>query len=323
MTAVTADRPATWTPLRLGKVSAVVAVLVGLPAVAHSPAITTVFISALMFGVFGAIYDLMIGYGGLTNFGYAAFIAVGAYASGLADVNYGISPWLGLGIGGIACAIFGFLTGVVTLRLRGLYLGLMTWFIGESVRLTISNTPGVTRGMLGLSVDPFPSILGIDFSRGHLLPYYFLLVLLAAAILGAMFWLVRSKTGLAFKAIREDELATESLGLSATKYKLLNFTVASFFTGIMGSYYAHYLGILSPTPEEFGVQRTVEILTMAYVGGRGTLWGSVVAAFVLVGFQEYFRSLGAWRLVMFGILLILVMLFAQRGLAGFIRRRLW
>ena len=317
-----ADRFVTWTPLRLAKLFVVIAALIGIPPVANSPVITTVFISALMFGIFGAIYDLMIGYAGLTNFGYAAFIAVGAYASGLADVNYGISPWLGLAIGGVAGGIFGFLTGVVTLRLRGLYLGLMTWFIGESVRLTISNTPSVTRGMLGLTVDPFPNILGIDFSRGHLLAYYFLLVVLGGLILGAMFWLVQSKIGLAFKAIREDQLATESLGLSATRYKLLNFTVASLFTGVMGSFYAHYLGILSPTPEEFGVQRTVEVLTMAYVGGRGTLWGSLVAAFLLVGFQEYFRALGAWRLIMFGVLLIVVMLFAQRGLAGLIKR-LW
>ena len=322
MTAALAGKLAAWTPLRLLKLFIVLVCLIGLPAVIGNPVITTVFISALMFGTFGAIYDLMIGYGGLTNFGYAAFIAVGAYASGVADVNYGISPWLGLAIGGAMGAISGFLTGALTLRLRGLYLGLMTWFIGESIRSMISNATSVTRGMLGLSVDPFPNILGIDFSRGHLLSYYFLLVVLSAIIFGAMFWLVQSKIGLAFKAIREDQLASESLGVNATKYKLLNFTVASFFTGVMGSFYAHYLGILSPTPEEFGVQRTVEVLTMAYVGGRGTLWGSVVAAFLLIGVQEYFRSLGAWRLVLFGVLLILVMLFAQKGLAGVIKR-LW
>lgn len=310
------------TPLRFLKLALLAGLLLLVPPFADSPFITTVFISALMFGIFGAIYDLMIGYAGLTNFGYAGFIAIGAYGSALASFHFGISPWFGLLIGGVCGALLGFFTGVITLRLRGLYLALMTWFVGESVRFTISNTPEVTRGVLGLTVEPFPSLFGLDFARGNLLSYYYLLVVLGAAIIVAMLVLVRSKVGLAFKAIREDQLATESLGLNATKYKLLNFTVASFFTGVMGSYYAHYLGILSPSPEEFGVPRTVEVLTIAYVGGRGTLWGSLFAGFLLIGFQEYFRGLGPWRLVMFGALLIVVIIFAPRGLAG-LRKYLW
>jgi branched-chain amino acid transport system permease protein len=299
-----------------------IAVLVVGPPLADSPFITRVFISALMFGILGAIYDLMIGYAGLTNFGYAGFIAAGAYGSALASFHYGISPWFGLLIGGLCGGTMGFLTGVITLRLRGLYLGLTTWFVAEALRFSISNTPEYTRGMLGLTVEPFPSILGIDFSRGNLLSYYYLLMVLATLIFAAMYLLVRSKIGLAFKAIREDQLATESLGLNATKYKLLNFTVACFLTGVVGSFYAHYLGVLSPTPEEFGVPRTVEVLTVAYVGGRGTLWGSLVAGFLLIGFQEYFRELEAWRLVMFGVLLISVMIFAPKGLAG-LKKYFW
>jgi branched-chain amino acid transport system permease protein len=216
----------------------------------------------------------------------------------------------------------GFFTGLITLRLRGLYLGLTTWFVAEALRFTISNTPDYTRGVLGLAVDPFPSVLGIDFGRARLLNYYYLLIVLGALIMLAMHFLVRSKVGLAFRAIREDQLATESLGLNATKYKLINFTVACFLTGVLGSFYAHYLGILSPTPEEFGVPRTVEILTVCYVGGRGTLWGSLFAGFLLVGFQEYFRELEAWRLVMYGALLIAVMLFAPKGLAG-LKKYVW
>ena len=98
--------------------------------------------------------------------------------------------------------------------------------------------------------------------------------------------------------------------------------MACFLTGVLGSFYAHYLGILSPTPEEFGVPRTVEILTVCYVGGRGTLWGSLFAAFLLIGFQEYFRELEAWRLVMYGALLILIMLFAPKGLGG-LKKYVW
>jgi branched-chain amino acid transport system permease protein len=310
------------TPARALKVAVLVGLLILIPPLADHPYITTIFISALMFGIFGAIYDLMIGYAGLTNFGYAGFIAAGAYGSALASFHYGISPWFGLLIGGSCGALMGLLTGLITLRLRGLYLGLTTWFVAEALRFTIANTPDYTRGVLGLAVAPFPDMLGIDFSRGQLLSYYYLLMVLGAAILIAMQLLVRSKIGLAFKAIREDQLATESLGLNTTRYKLINFTVACFFTGVIGSFYAHYLGILSPTPEEFGVPRTVEILTIAYVGGRGTLWGSLFAAFLVVGFQEYFRELEAWRLVMFGALLIVVMIFAPKGLAG-LKKYVW
>jgi branched-chain amino acid transport system permease protein len=308
--------------MRVAKLAALFALLVFVPPAIDSPFITTVFISALMFGILGAIYDLMLGYAGLTNFGFAGFIAAGAYGSALASFHYGISPWFGLLIGGAAGGLLGFVTGVITLRLRGLYLGLTTWFVAEALRFTISNTPQYTRGVLGLAVDPFPELFGIDFSRGNLLAYYYLLVVLGVLIFAVMFALVNSKIGLAFKAIREYQLATESLGLNATKYKLINFTVACFLTGVVGSFYAHYLGILSPTPEEFGVPRTVEILTVAYVGGRGTLWGSLFAGFLLIGFQEYFRELEAWRLVMFGALLIGVMIVAPKGLAG-LRKYVW
>lgn len=316
-------RPAeSLTQARALKLAVPIALLVVTPAAADNPFITAVFISALMFGLLGAIYDLMIGYAGLINFGFAGFIAAGAYGSALASFHYGVSPWFGLLIGGICGGFMGFVTGVITLRLRGLYLGLTTWFVAEALRFTISNTPQYTRGVLGLSVEPFPDVLGIDFSRANILAYYYLLVVLAVLIFAAMGLLVRSKIGLAFKAIREDELATQSLALGTTKYKLLNFTAACFLTGVVGAFYAHYLGVLTPTPEEFGVPRTVEILTVAYVGGRGSLWGSLVAGFLLIGFQEYFRALGAWRLVFFGMLLIAVMIFAPKGLAG-LKKYVW
>lgn len=307
---------------RASKVAVLVGALVLAPQLVSNSLLLSILIAALMFGIFGAIYDLMVGYCGLTNFGYAGFIAVGSYSSALGASLMGISPWFGLLVGGVMCMVLGLVTGLIALRVKGLYLGLLTWFIGESVRLTIANTPEVTRGMLGLSVMPFPDLFGVDFSRSNLTAYYHAVLIIGAAIVSASWWLVNSKTGRAFKAIREDELATESLGLSATKYKLINFSVASFFTGVMGAFYAHYIGILSPSPTEFGVSRTIEILTVTYLGGRGTLFGPVLAGFLVVGVQEVFRDIGAWRLVLFGGLLIAVMLYFPRGLAT-LKKRLW
>ncbi|HMA13210.1 MAG: branched-chain amino acid ABC transporter permease [Bacteroidota bacterium] len=321
----TTKRPADFfysTPARVAKVAILVAILIFVPPLIDNPYITRIFISAVMLGVMAAIYDLMIGYAGLVNFGYAGFIAIGAYTSALGEFHYGINPWLGLVTGGLLSAFVGFLVGVITLRLRGLYVALMTFFVGEAIRFSLSNTPDFTRGMLGLSVAPYPDILGIDFGRANLYAYYYLLLVLTAVIMGFMWWLVKSRYGLAFEALREDQLATQSLGLNTTKYKLYNFTIASFLAGVMGAFYAHYLGILSPSPEEFGVYRTVEILSITYIGGRGTLWGSLFSGFLLIGFQEYFRALGPWRLVIFGALLVFVMLYARRGLAG-LKKYVW
>jgi len=305
------------------KVAMVLAFLVAVPWFwRDNRFITTIFISALMFGIWGVMYDLQIGYGGLINFGFAGFICAGAYGSALAAHHYEINPWYGLLIGAGVSGILGFLTGVVTLRLKGIFVGLATWFLAEVLRLTISNTPEYTRGMLGLAVKPLPDIFGLDYSRFELLPYYYLLLLMGIIIFTIAAFMVHSKIGLSFKAIREDQLATETLGLSATKYKLINFTTACFFTGLVGAFYAHYIGILTPDPTEFGVPRTVEVLTVAYVGGRGTLWGSILAAFLLIGFQEYFRELGAWRLVMYGALLISVMIYAPKGLSTF-KKYIW
>jgi branched-chain amino acid transport system permease protein len=305
------------------KLALVIAFLIGVPLIwKENRFISTVFISALMFGIWGVMYDLQIGYGGLINFGFAGFICAGAYGSALAAHHYEINPWFCLLIGGVISGVLGFLTGVVTLRLRGIFVGLATWFLAEVLRLTISNTPGYTRGMLGLAVKPLPDIVGLNYSRAELLPYYYLLLLMVIIIYAIASFMVHSKIGLSFKAIREDQLATETLGLSATKYKLINFTTACFFTGVIGAFYAHYIGILTPDATEFGVPRTVEVLTVAYVGGRGTLWGSIFAGFVLIGFQEYFRELGAWRLVMYGALLITVMIYAPKGLST-IRKYLW
>ncbi|QEX21251.1 branched-chain amino acid ABC transporter permease [Hypericibacter adhaerens] len=308
--------------MRAAKLAVLLGALVLAPLFVSDHFILSILIAALMFGVFGAIYDLMVGYCGLTNFGYAGFIAAGSYASALGASFMGVNPWVGLLVGGILCMALGFFTGLIALRVKGLYLGLLTWFVGETIRLTIANSTEITRGMLGLTVMPFPDLLGIDFSRANLHAYYYALLVIGTAIVLACWWLVNSNAGRAFKAIRDDELAAESLGLSATKYKLINFSIASFFTGIVGAFYAHYIGILSPSPTEFGVSRTIEVLTVTYLGGRGTLFGPIFSGFLIVGFQEALRGIGAWRLILFGALLISVMLFFPRGLAT-LKKWLW
>lgn len=136
------------------KIGLLVLLAIFLPPFFDDRYLTTIFISVVFFGILGAIYDLMVGYAGLNNFGFAGVLAIGAYSSALCQLNFGTSAWSGLLIGGGVAGAIGLLTGLITLRLRGLYLGLMTFFVGETIRLTISNLPQYTRGTLGLTVAP-------------------------------------------------------------------------------------------------------------------------------------------------------------------------
>lgn len=293
------------------------ALLVASPFALHSPYFTSIAISALMFGLLAAIYDLMIGFAGLSHFGLAGVLAVGAYASGLLTVYTDASPWAGLVLGMVAGAVLGFATGFLTLRVHGLHLAMMTLFSAEAIRLTIANLPDYTRGVLGLSVPPLTPFLGLSFERGgDGLAYYATLLVLGAAVMLILVLVLRSRLGLVFGAIREDQLAAQSAGIATGWYRVLNMTIACGLVGLIGAFYAHYVGILSPTPEEFGIQRTVEILTLTYLGGRRSLWGGLAAGILLIGLQEYFRDYGALRLVLCGVLLIVVMFFAPAGLAG-------
>jgi branched-chain amino acid transport system permease protein len=297
-------------------------VILGLTALAMVPGILggrylpTVFTSILLFFILGALFDFMLGYLRIVNFGIAGFLCAGAYGSALSVQYFHISPWTGLLVGGLASALIGLITGVLTLRLRGIYIGLTTLFVMETLRFTISNARDITRGASGLTVKGFPPLFDLTFSRGNPITYYYLLLAMVVVVYALLHAIVRSRIGLVFKAIRDDELGTSVLGVDVVRYKLFNFVVASFFVGVFGAFYAHYIGILVPTSEEFGIQRTVEILTIAYVGGRGTLWGSLLGALFLVGLQELLRDLQEWRLVIYGLSLIVIITLFPSGLAG-------
>lgn len=291
-------------------------VLIFVPPLASSNYVTAVFISILLFFILGALFDFMLGYLNIFNFGIGGFLALGGYTSALLTTHHGISPWFGLLIGGLATLVLGLFAGVITLRLRGIYVGLTTLFLAEFVLFALSNLRDYTRGAAGLQIATFPDLFGFSFYRGAPLNLYYLLLIISAVIFLVLHLLVRSRIGIVFKAIRDDQLGASVLGFNVVRYKLLNFAVASFFIGVIGAFYGNYIGILVPTTQEFGIARTVEILTIAYVGGRGTLWGSLLGAFTLIGIQEMSRAIQEWRLVLYGVFLILVLIVFPRGLAG-------
>ena len=292
------------------------AALILVPLISDSDYLTAVFVSILLFFILGAIFDFMLGFLNIFNFGIGGFMALGAYTSALLAYHYGVSQWLGLLAGGVATLILGLFAGVITLRLRGIYVGLTTLFLAEFVLFALSNMRDYTRGAAGLQVFQYPDTFGVSFNRNDPLSYYYLLLIISVLIYLLLHAIVRSRIGLVFKAIRDDQLGTSVLGFDVVRYKLFNFAVASFCIGVIGGFYGVYIGILVPTQQEFGISRTTEVLTMAYVGGRGTLWGSLLGAFALVGIQEVFRVVDEWRLVIYGAFLVLVLMVFPRGLAG-------
>jgi branched-chain amino acid transport system permease protein len=299
--------------------AALLALTAAIPALVGGRYIPSIFTSILLFFILGALFDFMLGYLSIVNFGIAGFLCAGAYASALSVKFLGISPWVGLLIGGVAALVLGVITGALTLRLRGIYVGLTTLFVMETLRFVISNSRDVTRGVSGLSVGIFPPIGDLTFQRSNPLAYYYVLLILVSITYACLHFIVYSKIGLVFRAIRDDDLGVSVLGLDIVRYKLLNFAVGSFFVGVFGAFYGNYIGILVPTPQEFGIERTVEILTIAYIGGRGTLWGSLLGAIALVGMQELLRDFNQWRLICYGSFLIVIILGFPGGLAGAVR----
>jgi branched-chain amino acid transport system permease protein len=278
-------------------------------------------VTGALWAAYAVAFDFTAGYIDIVNFGFAAFVGLGAYTSGLLAVDAGISPWIGMVCGALVAGFVGLLTGMLTLRLRGIYAAVMAWFVGLALMGLVRNLPDLTRGSLGLSVP-----LLLDTSDN--LPYYYIILGIMFLTLAVLMVVIRSRIGLAFRAIGQNLAAAKASGINPTRYLVINFTLSCAFAGLLGGFYAHYYGIL--TPDLLATSHTVEILAVAYIGGRGSLWGPAVIAFpllVITGLlQAQLASLPGLELVLYGLLLVLVMIFRPAGFAGLVTstaNRLW
>jgi len=306
-----------------GKVlTAAGAVLLVLPLFIEDPYIMNIVILSLLFGVLACSWNLICGYTGIFTFGHQAFFGLGAYVSALLSMKMNLSPWLGLPVGGIAAALVGLLIGLPCLRLRAApYIAITTLAFAEIARIVCMNLVGLTRGEMGLwGIPAFPDLtlpggLEISFSGGDRTGYYYVILIvfvISAALIG---WLMRSYVGLAFRAIREEQDAAVSLGIDRTKYKLLAFIISSFFAGVAGSFYAHYILILTPS-SVFSVGVMSEIIAVVLVGGLGTFWGPIIGAFSLTVLLEYLRAFGEYRFMIYGAMLVATIMFMPKGVAS-------
>ena len=263
--------------------------------------------------------NLIIGYTGLAALGHIAFACVGAYTSSLLALNFGISPWIGLLTGAILASILGVIIGYPSLRLKGDYLALATIGLGIIVYSVAKNWVRLTRGPMGLPGIPAFSFFG--YKIANVWSYLILVIIFVAITFIAIRNITNSPFGRILKGIREDEIATMTMGKNVNKYKLTVFVVGAFFAGIAGSLYAHYITFIDPS--SFTVMESITVLLMVVFGGMASLAGSFIGASALVIFPEVLRFLGMpssvaapLRQMIYGLLLIVLMILKPQGLMG-------
>lgn len=246
--------------------------------------------------------NLITGFTGQFSLGHAGFMSIGAYVCGIITLGTPTLPGFLLGVlaGAVVAAVVGCLVGLPTLRLRGDYLAIATLGMSEIIRIVFLNLE-VTNGAAGLNGIP------------QFINWTWLFIFTAGTILLIVNFL-HSSHGRACISIREDEIAAESMGVNTTYYKLFAFVLAAFFAGIAGGLAAHQTGMIDPSKYDFN--RSVEILIMVVLGGMGSITGSVISASVLTLLPELLRGFDQYRMLVYSIILILVMLFKPSGLLG-------
>ena len=245
--------------------------------------------------------SLMTGFTGLFNFGQAGFLAVGAYTATILTTQYAVSFPLALLAGMLVSALSSFLIGYPTLRLKGDYFAIATLGFSEVVRLLVENLEKLTGGSRGIPRIPIHTTLPVA-----------LVVTVIALWLVANY--VRSRHGRNCVAVREDELAAESIGINSFRYKQISFAINAALAGLSGGLLAHYVGFIQPSM--FGIIKSTELIVMVIFGGMHSLTGAVFAAVVLTSLPELLRTAQAWRLVAYGALVVVIMVVRPEGLMG-------
>ncbi len=280
----------------------------------YLPTKTNMYITEVMTNVWFYVtvclgLNIIVGFAGLLSLGYAAFFAVGAYTSGIMIVRYGISFWFTLPISVIAAIIAGLAIGAPTLKLRSDYLAIVTLGFGEMTRLAARNM-AITGRATGLVGIDRPSFFGLTLYRiNH---YYYAFFILAIFAIFISYRLNDSRLGRAWKCIREDEDAAEAMGINVVAVRLYAFIIGSVFGALAGSFMAIKMTAISP--ESFLFTQSVMILLAVVLGGMGKIPGVVLGAFIMVIFPEVFRGIGQYRMLIFGLVLLILMIYRPQGL---------
>lgn len=264
-----------------------------------------VLIVSMYFAILTGAWNLLAGYAGQFSLAPATFAMIGAYSTGLLGAYFGVPPLLGIVAAIVIAGLTGLILGRIVLRLRGPYLALTTLSFAEIMRLVASNSIDITRGDLGLAV---PALFG---SR---LGWYYLFLGVLVVLLLLFYLLLRSKAGLFLQAIRDDEVAASRSGVDVVFWKTAAFAISAAASGLAGALYAHFAELV--TPELGLIGQTGLIVSMAVIGGMGTLAGPLIAAFLVYVLSEWLRDVGGYQLVVFSALVVIFARFFREGLWG-------
>jgi len=275
--------------------------------------------TALIYVVLGLGLNIVVGLAGLLDLGYVAFYAVGAYTYALLNHHFGLGFWTILPLGAAMGAIFGILLGFPVLRLRGDYLAIVTLGFGEIVRLILENWNEFSFGPSGISNIPRPGFWGIDMSLKSASIYiYFLMIALALFTILVVNRLQNSRIGRAWIALREDEIACQAMGIDKTRTKLTAFALGATWAGMVGVIFAAKTTFINPA--SFTFLESAIILSIVVLGGMGSIIGVIIGALVLILLPEYLRAFSDYRMLLFGLTMVVMMVFRPQGIISNVRR---
>ncbi len=286
--------------------------LLMLPLVTNDPYLLRILILASIFAIFAASWDLLSGFTGQMNFGHALFFGVGAYGAAMLNSRAGIPPIASIPLGALAAVLAGLVVGIPCLRLRGTYLALTTLAFPIILMGIVFAFPDLTGGELGIS--------GLQRIVRSRVTNYYIIVIIMLVLVSIMWKITDSNIGIIFHAIREDEVAVRSSGINTTRYKLLAFCLSGFFAGVAGGLYAHFMRIAGPSTLE--VSMSFQVVIWSVFGGVVTIWGPVGAVFILFPLLEFFRFWPEFRMLMFALIVLLILLFMPQGLLPWIRDKM-
>jgi branched-chain amino acid transport system permease protein len=307
--------------LRVLSLVFVAVIAFALPLVLRSPTYLHIIILLYFYAYLTTSWNLVGGFAGVLPLGHAAFVGIGAYTSTVLSLQYGISPWLGMIVGGVLATIVGIIIGLPTFKMRGAYFALATIAFAEGFRVTVENIdylgPFNLNGPRGLEISPLNVGLA-KFMFNTKEPYYYIILVMLVGVLALTYLISRSKLGYYLQAGGEEPEAAMSVGVNVARCKLIAMAMSSFLTALAGTFYAQLTLYIHPK-SVISLDLSFEIAFIALIGGRGSIAGPILGALLLRPVSDFSRiyfgaTLPGLHLVIFGIVLILVMLYQPRGL---------
>ncbi len=314
-----------WLPRRISLVFLGLVLALLLPLLVHSPYLMHVMVLLGVWVVLSLSLNFVTGFAGQLALGHAAFITIGGYAGALAMLNLKAPFWVALLIGGLCAFLSGLILGLMSMRLRGDYLGMVTMGFGEIVRLLAVNLGSITRGPMGLPGIPRVSFFGLPF-KGEV-PYYYLIVGLMVITYVSIDRLLFSRFGRACLAMRDDEEAAGAMGIKSYQYKVLAFCISSCFAGLIGVFYASWITLFSP--DTFQMTDSIMISAMITLGGIGSIYGPIVGGMGIGALPEILRpftngiGIASLRLAGVGLLMVVFLIIRPSGVFGTSRQKVY